>query len=343
MNAAQPELVTIGEVMGLLGARGTGPLREGSTLRLGLAGAEATVAIGVTRLGHRAAWVGRVGADAVGTVLLDTLRGEGVDVSAARLDPDRPTGLMLRESRTADRVRISYYREGLAGSRLGPDDVDPRLVGGARVLHLTGITPALGASALEAVRLAARTARASGTLVSFDLNYRSLLWSQDRAAEVFTELLAETDVVFAGLEEAALVTPVPAPELPADAPELRTSGASGPERDGAGDEAACAARALRALGPAEAVVKLGPDGACVLSADGEHRQPALPVTSVDPVGAGDAFVAGYLSALLDGEDVPGRLRRGAVCGAFSVSSEGEWRGLPRHEELGLLGSGDISR
>ncbi|MCK1797048.1 sugar kinase [Streptomyces sp. XM4193] len=333
MNAGRPELVTIGEVMGLLGARETGPLREGSTLRLGLAGAEATVAIGLTRLGHRAAWVGRVGSDAVGTVLLDTLRGEGVDVSAARLDPDRPTGLMLRESRTADRVRISYYRKGLAGSRLGPDDVEPRLVAGARVLHLTGITPALSASALEAVRLAARTARASGTLVSFDLNYRSLLWSKDRAAEVFTELLAETDVVFAGLEEAALVAPAPVPGPPA----------SGPERGAAGDGPACAARALRALGPVEAVVKLGPDGAFALSAEGEHRQPALPVTSVDPVGAGDAFVAGYLSALLDGEDVPGRLRRGAVCGAFSVSSEGEWRGLPRREELDLLGSGDISR
>lgn len=311
------DLVTLGEAMGVLASRETGPLREGSTLRLGLAGAEATVAIGVTRLGHRASWIGRVGADSVGTTLLDTLRGEGVDLTAAHVDSARPTGLMLRESRTADRVRITYYRAGLAGSRLSPADLDLQLLSSARVLHLTGITPALSASALESVRLAVRTAKQAGSVISFDLNYRALLWAAEAAAPVFRELVADADVVFAGLEEAALIVPEREP---------------GP-----------AAHALRALGPTEVVIKLGADGALAVSPDHELREPAVPVTAVDPVGAGDAFVAGYLAALLEKRDVPGRLRQAALCGAFSVSADGEWRGLPRRSELDLLTADDVSR
>lgn len=137
-------LVTLGETMAVLAADRPGPLACGTSLRLGFAGAEATVAIGVSRLGHQASWTGRVGADSAGTMILDGLRGESVDVSRARVDDTASTGLMLRERRTPDHTRVTYYRRGLAGSRLAPDDIDPELVTRARVLHVTGITPALG-------------------------------------------------------------------------------------------------------------------------------------------------------------------------------------------------------
>ncbi|MEW5630945.1 sugar kinase [Streptomyces hydrogenans] len=312
-----PSLVTLGEAMAVVAATEPGPFAHGTPMRLGWAGAEATVAVGVSRLGHTAAWTGRVGDDAAGAMVLAGLRAEGVDVSGARTDPDAPTGLMLRERRTADRLRVSYYRAGLAGSRLAPADLDEARITGARILHVTGITPALSATARAAVEHAVRLAHGAGVTVSLDVNHRERLWSRTEAAEVLGRLLPYTDLLFAGPEEAALFVPGGEPEE--------------------------TARALTRLGPAEAVVKLGADGALAVTADGAHRQAAIPVTAVDPVGAGDAFVSGYLAARLDGSPVPERLRLAALCGAFAVSVPGDWEGIPRRTELGLLAAQDITR
>ncbi|MFJ8301140.1 sugar kinase [Streptomyces sp. NPDC094447] len=311
------DLVTLGEAMLSVSTTETGPLAPGRTARLSFAGAEATVAIGVARQGHRASWIGVVGDDAPGAMILDSLRAEGVDVSRVRTDGSVPTGLMLRQRRTADRTLAAYYRKDLAGSRLGAEDVDAALIAEARVLHVTGITPALGAGPREAVARAVQIARAAGTAVSLDVNHRSLLWSRQEAAAALLPLLKEADIVFAGLDEARLFTE-------------------------AGDPAE-AARALAALGPGECVIKLGSDGALAL-VDGEVlTQPAVPVTALDPIGAGDAFVAGYLAARLDGAPPVGRLRTGAICGAFSVSVAGDWEGLPRRAEHSLLAGDDVQR
>ncbi|MFD3531206.1 sugar kinase [Streptomyces sp. NPDC058664] len=317
-----PALVTLGEAMAVVAATGPGPLATGAPLRLGWAGAEATVAIGVSRLGHRAAWTGRVGEDAAGAMVLAGLRAEDVDVSAARTDPAAPTGLMLRERRTADRLRVSYYRAGLAGSRLAPGDLDEAQITGARVLHVTGITPALSDTARAAVARAVALARAAGVTVSFDVNHRERLWSRAAAAEALAGLLPQADIVFAGPEEASLFV---SDDVPEDEPERM-------------------ARALTRLGPGQAVLKLGARGALVATGDGAlHVRPAVPVTAVDPVGAGDAFVSGYLAAVLDGSPVEERLRLAALCGAFAVSVPGDWEGLPCRAELGLLTAQDITR
>ncbi|MFC9699182.1 sugar kinase [Streptomyces sp. NPDC056943] len=320
MTQPAPELVTLGEVMAVAAATGPGPFATGAPLRLGWAGAEATVAIGVSRLGHRAAWTGRVGEDPAGAMILAGLRAEGVDVTGARTDPAAPTGLMLRERRTADRLRVTYYRAGLAGSRLAPDDLDEARIGTARILHVTGITPALSPTARAAVEHAVAVARAAGVTVSFDVNHRERLWSRAEAAEVLARLLPYADIVFAGPEEASLFVP----EVPEGEPERM-------------------ARALTRLGPAQAVLKLGAEGALAVADGALHVQRAVPVTAVDPVGAGDAFVSGYLAAVLDGSPVPERLRLAALCGAFAVSVPGDWEGLPHRAELGLLAARDISR
>lgn len=304
------DLVTLGEPMGLVRGTGVGPLRVGSPATVSFAGAECNVAIGMARLGHRAAYVGRVGDDLTGRIILDAVRAEGVDTANLAVDPEAPTGVMVREHRTADRLVASYARAGSAGSRLCPADVDEGLVRGARILHLTGITPALSATAHDAVLHALRLARDAELLVSLDVNHRSLLWSTERARSVLGALLPEVDLLFGGAEELTLLA------------------------DGA--DPARLATELAAAGPREVVVKRGAAGAIAVVAGRAYDQPALAVTAVDPVGAGDAFVAGYLSALLDGGDVPGRLRRGAVCGAFAVSVPGDWEGLPHRRELHLL-------
>ncbi|MBP2586175.1 2-dehydro-3-deoxygluconokinase [Streptomyces sp. PvR006] len=310
-------LVTLGEAMLAVSLREAGPLFPGATARLSFAGAEATVAIGVRRQGHRAAWTGVVGADAAATMILTALRAEGVDTTHVRVDPSVPTGLMLRQRRTSDHILASYYRKGQAGAGLRPEDIDPDLIAGAGVLHVTGITPALGPGPLEAVRHAVAVARTAGTTVSLDVNYRSMLWSPAEATAVLRPLAQEADIVFAGLDEAGLL--------------VETAGA------------APTARALAELGPRQCVIKLGADGALALVDDEVFVQAAVPVTAVDPIGAGDSFVAGYLSGLLDGADPAERLRTAAICGAFSVSVPGDWEGLPHRTESSLLTGDDIRR
>lgn len=303
------ELVTMGETMALLTAPEIGRLRDMHQLRLGAAGAESNVAIGVRRLGHPSAWIGRVGDDELGRMIVELLRREDVAVGAVRYDPGAATALMFKERRMADVVRVTYYRKGLAGSRLGPDDVDEKLVTGARILHVTGITPALSPTARAATHHAIDLARAAGVTVSFDLNYRAALWSRAEAAAEYRDLFRRCDLVFAGEDELGII-------------------------DGERDSLEVA-KEIGADG-AEVVVKQGSDGAFAVTADAVVSAPAVPVSAIDPVGAGDAFVAGYLAARLDGGGVEARLAQGCACGAFAVSVLGDWEGLPSRQDLALL-------
>ncbi|MFG3442592.1 sugar kinase [Nonomuraea sp. NPDC047897] len=312
------DLVTFGETMALFAARRTGPLRFARDFDLGLGGAESNVAIGVARLGHSVTWVGRVGADEFGDLIRATLLGEGVDTRAIA-DPGAPTGLMIKGRRTADLIDVSYYRRDSAGSRLAPADLDPALIRGARVLHLSAITPALSASAREATRHAVAQARAAGVLVSLDVNYRRALWSPKEAGEWLRGVIADVDVLFATVPEGRLV---------ADAAEP-----------------VALAEALASLGPRHVLVKSGAEGALELSGGVVRRAEPYEVTEVDPVGAGDAFAAGWLADWLAGAEPDERLRTACAAGAFAVTSQGDWESLPRRRDLSLLrrDGADISR
>ena len=319
MTAAIPpssvDLLTLGESM--VSLRSAGPLSTGGPLTMHVAGAESNVAVGVARLGHSVSWTGVVGADPHGEFILRQLRGEGVRLQH-REDPTRRTGVMFLEQRTADVTRAFYYRSDSAGSTLSREDVDRALQPGARILHLTGITPALSPEARKAVEYAAERAAAEGLVVSLDVNYRSKLWSREEAREVLTPLVRHAGILIASDDELDLVATAPAR---VDDPDSR--------------EAAMAAELLE-LGVQEVVVKRGAAGADVHSPNGRWEASAVSVTSIDTVGAGDAFTAGYLSALLDGADIPGRLQRGVLAGAFAVSTVGDWEGLPARGELALL-------
>lgn len=307
------DLVTFGETMALFAARRTGPMRFARDFELGLGGAESNVAIGVTRLGHRAAWVGRVGADEFGELIRTTLRGEGVETHAIT-DPDAPTGLMIKGRRTPDVIDVRYYRSGSAGSRLCSADLNPQLIRDARALHLSAITPALSASAREAARHAIGHARAAGVLVSLDVNYRRALWSSGEAGAWLRETIADVDVLFATGPEGRLIA-------------------------GADDQVGLA-KALAALGPRHVLVKAGAEGALELSGGVVRHAEPYRVTEVDPVGAGDAFAAGWLAEWLAGADAPDdaerRLRTACAAGAFAVTSQGDWESLPRRADLDLL-------
>ncbi|MEU7818581.1 sugar kinase [Pseudonocardia sp. NPDC049154] len=301
-------VVTLGETMGLLAADTVGHLQHVSTMRLGIGGAESNVAIALARLGTPVIWIGRIGADSLGDRVVRELRAEGVDVHAVR-DPGAPTGLMLKERPPGGGVRVWYYRHRGAGARLSPSDVDDEVIAGATLLHVTGITPALGDAPAKAVEHAVAVAREAGVTVSFDVNHRSTLWSDAEAAPVLRALAASADVVFAGDGEAGLVLGTGT----ADPAEL----ASG----------------LADLGPSEVVIKLGEAGALALVCGRVHRQEAFPVTVVDPVGAGDAFVGAYLAERVAGTEVPQRLRTAARAGALMCTVPGDWEALPSRADL----------
>ncbi|RZU75650.1 2-dehydro-3-deoxygluconokinase [Micromonospora kangleipakensis] len=303
------DLLTFGEA--LVSLRSAGPLTAGGALTMRLAGAESNVAIGLARLGHRTAWAGRVSDDELGGYVLRQLRAEGVAVDHVTRDRDRPAGLMFLERRTADLTRVRYHRAGSAGSALSVEDLRPALAAGARVLHLTGITPALSDSAREATRWAAEAASRAGALVCLDVNHRAKLWRRDDARAALAPLAGYASVVVASADELDLVG-----------------------EPGAAEETTVAG--LLARGVATVLVKLGADGARAYTRDGVRHAAALPVTAVDTVGAGDAFTAGYLSGHLDGLDLAGRLRRAVTLGAFAVAGDGDWEGLPRRDELSLL-------
>jgi len=301
---------TFGETMGLVAADGIGPLAHARGFSMGIGGAESNVAVGVARLGGGATWLGRVGPDATGALITTRLTGAGVRTLA--IADTSFTGLMVRYRRSGEFAHVDYHRAGSAGSRLSPADIPADEVRDAAILHVTGITPALSDSARAAVFHAVETAQAAGVPVSVDVNYRAKLWSRFDAAPVLRDLVARADIVFAGPEEAALFV-----------------------------DRADPLGGLAALGPAEVVVKDGGRG-CEALIDGKHYAvPALPVTVVDPVGAGDAFVAAYLTARLAGDAPAERLRLAIAAGAFAVTVPGDCEGLPYRADLG--GAGDVAR
>ncbi|RPK37777.1 sugar kinase [Streptomyces sp. ADI93-02] len=312
--SAPADVLTFGETM--LAAQLPGTLAVGAQARTTVAGAESNVAIGLARLGHHAVWAGLVGDDEPGRLVLRTLRGEGVDITRAGTHATAPTGALLRERRVADLARVHYWRSHSAASLLTPADLAPALGDGARILHLTGITCALGPGPLEAVRTAAAHAQAQGWTVTLDVNHRQRLWTAEEAGRALRPLLPHITVLIASDDELPVVT-----GLPGGTPD-------GEER---------AVGALLDAGVREVVVKRGGEGAAVRDRQGtRHSLPALRVPVRDTVGAGDAFCAGYLSGLLDGVPPAGRLARANTLGAFAVASDGDWEGLPRRDELGLL-------
>lgn len=288
MTAAPPEIIAIGETMVLVAPALAEPLAEARDFRLDAGGAEANVASHLAALGHAAAWAGRVGDDALGRRLVAQIAARGVDTRFVERDAGAPTGLYVKDPGNG----VQYFRAGSAASRMSPGFVAALPLDGVRVVHLSGITAALSASCDAMLDAAVERVGTSPALLSFDVNHRAVLWGDGSdalaaAATRLRELASRADLVFVGLDEAERLwgTSTPA-EVRALLPE-----------------------------PARLVVKDGDIGATEFARgadgrDGVEHVAAHRVEVVEAVGAGDAFAAGYLGALLDGRDAAGRLRAG---------------------------------
>ncbi|WP_432002604.1 sugar kinase [Streptomyces sioyaensis] len=307
--ARDAEVVCLGESMVTFLPRAPGRLAEVPAFDRAIGGAESNVACTLARAGHTARWVSWVGTDGFGDHLLAAVAGCGVDTSHVQRDPLRPTGIYFRtageratglDSEAADRGEVLYYRAGSAASAMTPGLLDPAALHRARILHLTGITAALSDGCLDVLRtLTRRTPHRP--LVSFDVNYRAGLWRDPaQGPGLLLGLARGCDLVFVGEDEAAAAWDLHGPgAVRAALPE-----------------------------PATLVVKHGAAGATAFDrrADGTDAvtfAPGLRVEVVAPVGAGDAFAAGFLSGTLRALPVVTRLRLGHLMAAASLTVPGD--------------------
>lgn len=309
-----PRVVTVGETMALMRSGTIGSLAHLPSVDVALGGAESNLAIGLRRLGVPSAWISRVGDDPLGQRVVREIRAEGVEVHCG-IDPQRPTGLMVKSRPSAATTRVDYYRAGSAASALEPSDLPDGLIEQAEILHISGITSLISPSAHATAVAAVRRAAAAGVQVSLDVNYRSRLGTREHLAALLGEVLEHVDIVFGGPEELSLL----APQDDETSPRALLD-------------------ALAAEGR-QVVAKLGADGAAALTDGQLHEAHGYAVDVVDTVGAGDAFVAGYLSAQLDELAVPERLARANACGALACTTPGDWEGAPRTRDLEALLSG----
>lgn len=301
------DVVTAGETMLCLSPHAAATFADTELCRRGYGGAESNTAIALSRLGIRAAWFSRVGTDWFGDDLLSTLAAEGVDTRHVVRDSQRQTGVMFKERPTADHSRVRYYRAGSAASQLGPADV-PRLpLAGASLLHLTGVTCALGSGPRTFVHEAIRRAHAEQLTVTFDPNYRSALWSVEEARTEYVELLPLVDHLLLNASEASLIT--------GEADHLR------------------AAQQLQAAGPSVVVLKRGRDGAVAVADGSVMTVSAYPVDAVDSVGAGDAFNAGWIFSQILRLTTSDALPIAAWVAGRVAAHSGDYEGAPTHDQL----------
>lgn len=306
------DVFTFGEAMIRLSTPAGNSLETAPAFEAHTAGAEANVASALARLDRSVAWASRLPDSALGRRVLSDLRAAGVDCSNVSLDSQARMGTYFVDIQAPPRATsVIYDRSASAVCRFGVDDVDWDLVAQARVVHLTGITPALSQSLREAIDALAATVDASDALLSFDVNYRAKLWSPDEAAETISPLLQLADIVVCGKDDARDVLGI----------------------DGAPAEVA--ARLAEDFSSEFVVVTGGAEGAWWSSSGDFGFVPSVPVAVIDRLGAGDAFTAGLIDGLLDGEFADG-VARGTALAAVALTTRGDQVQITREEMLAMV-------
>jgi 2-dehydro-3-deoxygluconokinase len=300
------DLVTLGEVLLRLAVPSPACMETVRRLDVQIGGAEANVAATAARLGLRTAWISALPANGWGERVRRELVGHGVDCSHVRIVEGARLGLYFLEYGVPPRpIRVLYDRRESAFAQLRPEDVDWEPVRQARIVHLTGITPALSATARK---LSERALHDAAT-VSLDVNFRAALWSPTEACAWLQMALPAVRYLFIGLDEARLVFGFD----------------EGPER---------VLERLAQLAPRSTVTLLMGEGGSLTLDSGRLVRPSLvpPAQIVDPIGAGDAYVAGFLWATMRGADLNTTVDTAAAVAALKCSMWGD---------IALINQGDV--
>jgi len=302
------DVVTFGESMVLFGPDSSGPLRYVQNFNKSIAGAESNVSIALAKLGHQAGWFSKLGDDEFGRYIQTTIRGEGVDVSRVIFEPGKSTGILFKERFMHSNPNVYYYRKGSAASTLRPEELDAEYIRNAKILHITGITPALSQSCRETLFKAIEIAKSNNVLVSFDPNIRLKLWSQEEAVPVLLEIAKQSDIIFPGIDEGEMLLGLTKPE------EI--------------------AQGFMDMGCNIVAVKLGKEGCYVTDSVNQLYVNSYRLENPqDTVGAGDGFAAGFLSGMLNKLDLKGCAEYANGVGAMAVLVKGDMEGYPSNEQL----------
>ena len=285
-------------------------------------GAPANVLVALQKLGHKTAFLGKVGDDMHGAFLRRTLEDNGIDTRGLVTDPDAFTTLAFVQLSPDGEREFSFARKPGADTRITPDELARDVIADSRVFHVGSLSltdePARSAT-LEALR----AARAAGCVTSYDPNYRANLWpSVEAACEQMRAVVPQMDLMKLSDEECGLLT--------------------------GSDDPAAAAAELLAAGPKVVAVTLGAGGAYVACADGGREVPGFPAEAVDATGAGDSFWGGFLAGFCEGGKAPGEVgvedvaayaRLGNAVASLCVRRRGAIPAMPERTQVEELLAG----
>ncbi|MFJ7728552.1 sugar kinase [Neobacillus sp. NPDC097160] len=302
------EIFTIGDAMITLNPATKGPMRFVESFHRKVGGAELNFAIGCARLGLRTGWISRLGNDEFGRHIQNFVRGEGIDITQVKLVEGYPTSVNFKEIMEDGTGQTFYYRANSPTSTLSPDDLTEELFKNAKILHITGVFPAVREQNFEIILKAVELAKKLHVRISFDPNIRLKLWRKEQAILKLSQLLPFVDIILTGEDEAELLFGVKEPKLIIEA--------------------------CRKYGISHIAIKRGAHGSI-----GYHNgvyveaPPAKARKVVDTVGAGDGFDAGFVYGVINNWPLEKTLEFANTIGSMVVSVSGDNEGLPYLEDV----------
>lgn len=304
-----PEIILIGEPMAMFVADYVGKLEEVEKYTKSLAGAEVNVCIGLKRLGYDVSYVTKLGVDPFGKYIKKFLDKENINTSFITFDSKFPTAFQLKGKTEVGDPEVVYFRKGTAASHISKEDIEKIDLSEVRLVHVTGIPPALSESCREATYELIKKAKEKDLYITFDPNLRPALWtSKEEMIRVINDIASKCDMVLPGIAEGLILT-------------------------GSEDPNEIAEFYLK-LGVKTVIVKLGSKGAFVKTKDEAFTVPGFKVEKVvDTVGAGDGFAVGIISGLLEKLSLKDAAIRGNAIGSLQVMVPGDNEGLPSREKL----------
>lgn len=303
------EVMLIGEPIVILAAQELGSIQTVRNFRRTIAGAEINVAIGLINLDHPVSYVTKLGGDPFGPYIKNFLKLKGIDTSYVSYTDKASTAFQLKGKTDDGDPEVVYFRRGSAASHLSKEDVGPVSLEGVKLIHITGIPPALSESSREAIYAMIEKAKIQGTFITFDPNIRPTLWdTKEDMVRVLNYIASKSDMILPGISEGKILT-------------------------GSDDPNEIADFYLK-MGARVVIIKLGAEGAFVKTRDESFTVPGFKVDKVvDTVGAGDGFAVGVLSGVLEGLTLEEAVTRGNAIGSLQVMVQGDNDGLPTHDEL----------
>lgn len=302
------DIITIGDGMITFDPAAKGPLRFVQQFERKIGGAELNVLIGCARLGASAGWISRLGKDEFGRHIINTVRGEGIDISEVKLVDGYATSLNFKEIQESGDSKTFYYRQKSPTETLTIETLPLEYIRNAKILHISGVFPAIAEQNRQVILKAIQYAKECGVKVSLDPNIRLKLWSKKQACETLTQYLPYVDYLLAGREELAIL--------------FNTSN----------DEELF--QHFEHYRFEHVIVKEGAKGSAYYEQKKWNLFPAYPVRKVvDTVGAGDGFSAAFLYGKLQKWEIGKIIQFANAVGAMVVQVQGDNEGLPYIEDV----------